>query len=182
LVVKIVRVVNQFFFRPFHYLAAISLFTLIIFQKYTVIKLTQNYATWKATHKWVGTSVLLLVFGMDMGGYLMGFYSSMHNFTLFNFFFALPWVIWIVGIYFTASIKNVQWHKFMSNMLLKGCLAVPCSRLTGATLQKWGWEESAGYYKGIGAASVVVTMWQFYDIYHLYRDMYWNVPNKSKQH
>eukprot|EP01124_Arcella_intermedia_P031128 TRINITY_DN6951_c0_g1_i1.p1 TRINITY_DN6951_c0_g1~~TRINITY_DN6951_c0_g1_i1.p1 ORF type:complete len:235 (+),score=56.80 TRINITY_DN6951_c0_g1_i1:71-775(+) len=148
-----------------HYISAILLFLIIILQKETVKKMSQNYSQWNKTHKRLGNLCLTLAFCMDVGGYFMGFYSSMTHFTFFNFFFALPWVLWIVSIYISAKTKSYQLHQLSSNMLLKGCLAVPFSRLGGALLQRCGWEEAEGYYQGIGAVSVLIAVWQCYELY-----------------
>jgi len=118
---------------------------------------------------------------MNTGGYLMGSYSLLDKFTTFSFFFALPWWLWIIGIYFTARVKYLRWHRLLSNMLLKGCLAVPCSRLTGAMFQYFGWEESAGYYQGIATAAFIIALWQIGDIYHFIKTHYWKLESETKE-
>ena len=48
-------------------------------------------------------------------------------------------------------------------MLLKGCVATPLARVAGAALQKRGWEDSQGYYVGIGAVTVATSVGQIAD-------------------
>lgn len=61
-------------------------------------------------------------------GYLMGPYSRLDNFSVFNVFFALPWVIFIFGTYFTAQSSTLWLHRLFGNMLFKGAMSVPFSR------------------------------------------------------
>jgi hypothetical protein len=58
----------------------------------------------------------------------MGPYSALPNFRLFNIFFALPWIIFVVGTYFTAKYKWIRLHRLFANMLFKGAISVPFSR------------------------------------------------------
>lgn len=58
----------------------------------------------------------------------MGRYSLFNDFMTFNMFFALPWVIWIFGIYWSANNSRIRFHRLFTNMLLKGCCSVPFSR------------------------------------------------------
>ena len=50
-------------------------------------------------------------------------------------------------------------------MVLKSCIAVPLSRVMGAYLQRSGWGEASGYYTGILATTVLIGLWQVYELY-----------------
>ena len=50
-------------------------------------------------------------------------------------------------------------------MVIKGCIAVPMSRVSGAILQREGWGEAEGYYMGILCTSIVIGIWELYEMY-----------------
>lgn len=155
-----------------HSLAAMMLTSGCLFQKQSVLEMAatkgSKFIEWKTIHKSVGNVVLVLTFLMDLGGLLMGRYSKFDDFPIFNMFFAAPWAFWIVGIYWSATAARIRIHRLLTNMLLKGCCSVPFSRAAGAALQQMGWEETRGYYQGILGVTVVVSIWQFADLYNFY--------------
>jgi len=105
---------------------------------------------------------------MDAGGFLMGSYPKLSNFSTFNIFFATPWIIFVVGTYVTATRKNVHLHRLMANMLIKGAISVPFSRLAGSVLQKLGWDEASGYYQGIFGVAALIFLWALVDVYEFF--------------
>ena len=153
-----------------HWIMAVLLFLLVFFQKLTVYKMLSGWR--KKVHSKVGYAILFLIGGMNYAGYKLGDYSSLPNFDWFIIVFAAPWAIWMVSIYITIKLKQIMLHRFLSNMLVKGCIAVPMARIVGSSLQRMGWEEGSGYYTGIGAVSLVISVWLFYDIYKIIRGRY----------
>lgn len=108
--------------------------------------------------------------GMDAAGLLMGPYPTLPHFRTFIWFFAAPWAAWLVLLYLTASPARIFYHRLLANTTVKGCLAVPLSRLGGSLLQHAGWPESDGYYIGIGAATLGVGLWVVADILLMLRE------------
>jgi hypothetical protein len=80
----------------------------------------------------------------------------------------------MIGIYFTAKKTcpvTLSLHRLLGNMMLKGCVAVPASRFAGAALQLFGkpyWNEVSGFYQGITGTSLIVCLWETYDLYVWY--------------
>ena len=97
-------------------------------------------------HRRLGYGCLTALAVMDAAGYAMGRYSAFANFDTFSVLFALPFAAWLVAIPLTARCGWMRSHRLASNMLLKGCIATPLSRLGGALLQHRGWPTAAGYY------------------------------------
>lgn len=100
---------------------------------------------------------------MDIGGYAMGQNSKLRNFSTFALYFASPWIIWVILVYFTAIKCKFAFHKYIGNMMLKGCIAVPMARVSGAFLQRYGWKTAEGYYVGILGSSILVGIWVVYE-------------------
>ena len=78
-----------------------------------------------------------MLFFMDAAGYAMGRFSSFSHFDTFSVLFALPFAVWLVGIWLTATRGWLQTHRLLSNMLLKGCIATPLARAGGALPQQF---------------------------------------------
>jgi hypothetical protein len=155
-------------------LHAISGFLLCIFvlvQKHTIIlMLEKSYKKYAYLHKYLGYTILTLISAMVYGGYALGAYSAFASFDIFSFFFALPFVLWIVGIYYTARASMITFHRLLGNMLLKGCVAVPMSRIGGAFLQGLkGWDAVSGFYQGIGGVALIILIWQTYETYEWWK-------------
>ena len=55
-------------------------------------------------------------------------------------------------------------------MLLKGCIATPLARIAGSILQGQGFENSNGYYVGIGSVTIIISIWQIIDTYYLFQN------------
>jgi hypothetical protein len=154
-----------------HAFAAVSLFLLLLYQKHSVVQMStektrSGYLDLLNIHRWIGRVAILLVLIMDLCGLLMGKYSAWEGFTTFNLFFFAPWLFMIVGIYGCASSTLIIWHRYFGNMLLKGCIATPLARLAGSWFQQMqfeGWADSHGYYFGIGAVTVLISIWQLHD-------------------
>ena len=54
----------------------------------------------------------------------------------------------------------------MGNMLMKACVAVPLARVLGSYLQKTElFEKIDGYYIGIISATILVGLWQVYELF-----------------
>lgn len=188
-----------FFLHRTHAVSAISLFLVCIYQKRSVEEMavtaneagmTKQYRIELQKHRRFGKLGLLLVLAMDICGLLMGPFSSWENFTTFNFFFFAPWLFMVAGIYGCASSKLIQWHRYFGNMLLKGCIATPIARSAGSLLQQlniyYGFSKSGdsqGYYYGIGAVTLVISLWQGKDTLDIWLDKYDKTPsliNKEK--
>ena len=105
---------------------------------------------------------------MDTAGYLMCKNSTFEHFQAFAVLFALPFAVWFVGIWLSARLGWWRAHGFLANMLLKGCIATPLSRVGGAALQRRGWDYAPGYYQGIFGVAAVIAVWQLVDIARLY--------------
>jgi len=159
-----------------HSISGVFLYTLVIFNKFFVTKMANGqYQKYVFLHRWVGRLCLLLLLSMDFAGFFMGPYSIFQSFKIFSYFFAAPWIIFCIGIYFTATIstvKQLKLHRLFGNMLLKACLATPFARLAGSYLQKKGWDEEIGYYTGIGGVSCLVGIWQCYELFQFLRDFW----------
>jgi hypothetical protein len=156
-----------------HSMSGLALFLCVMVQKHTVREMVfKSYKKYAPIHRAVGCLCLLFICGMTFGGYMLGAYSAFEGFDIFSIFFAAPWICWLFGIYLTGqpTTRMLSVHRLLGNMLLKGCIAVPISRIAGAALQKVeGWNEVSGFYQGIGGVSFLIFLWQSYDIYHWYR-------------
>ena len=117
-------------------------------------------------HRRLGYCILLACAIMDGAGYYMGRYSAFPHFETFSVWFALPFAVWLILIPLTAKLKLLHTHRLLSNMLVKGCIATPLSRVGGAHLQRMGWETASGYYVGIFGVAMVIGVWQLIDIYY----------------
>ena len=148
---------------------AMTLLAMAILQKEVVVKMRDKYAEFIATHRFLGRACLLLIGVMDAAGFVMGRWSRFENFNILSILFAAPWVVFLVGLYFTATPKWMVWHRIFGNMLLKGCIATPLSRWCGALLQRSGWRDAPGYYEGIGGVTVLVGLWSMVDLYAVFR-------------
>lgn len=95
---------------------------------------TSEYRSYKKLHKYVGFAVLISAFSMAAAGFYLGYFSNLDYFETFSYFFALPWFIWFFSIYITIKMKKFGLHRILSNSLVKGCIAVPLTRLLGAFL------------------------------------------------
>ena len=69
----------------------------------------------------------------------------------------------VIGIYGYAKQKTIHLHRYFGNMLLKGCIATPLARIAGSILQGQGFENSNGYYVGIGSVTIIISIWQIID-------------------
>eukprot|EP01084_Bolivina_argentea_P114737 204218_1 len=119
-------------------------------------------------HKLMGILTLLSVLIFDICGFLMGPYSDWDKFDIFSYFFFAPWIFMIIGVYGTAKFKMWIAHRYFSNMLLKACIVTPIARIAGAMCQNIGiWGEEFGYYYGIGAVTVMSTIWLLYELFQL---------------
>ena len=107
-----------------------------------------------------------MLFFMDAAGYAMGRFSSFAHFDTFSVLFAAPFALWLVGIWLTATSGWLRTHRLLSNMLLKGCIATPLARAGGALLQQFRPDLGIafGYYGGIGAVTVLIGVWQVFEL------------------
>ena len=124
-------------------------------------------------HRRLGYGCLTALAVMDAAGYAMHRYSAFANFDTFSVLFALPFASWLVAIPLTARCGWMRAHRLASNMLLKGCIATPLSRLGGALLQHRGWPTAAGYYSGIFGVASVIALWQVADLVLMWREAQW---------
>jgi hypothetical protein len=147
-----------------HMWSGIALFTLTVIQKAVVYGMSTSYKYYRDIHGALGFFILLLSLSMAAAGFGLGLHSALPSFVAFSVLFSAPWVFWSVSVWWSASMKRIQLHRLLGNMMLKGCLAVPLSRVVGSVLQQQGWGEAEGYYQGIGFASVVVGVWQIMDL------------------
>lgn len=152
-----------------HLWSGIGLCFLVLFQKYIVSLMSSSYKYYKDIHCALGFFILLLSLQMSIAGFFLGFKSALPNFLAFSVLFAAPWVIWAVTVWWSASAARIHTHRLLGNMMVKGCLAVPLSRVSGAYLQKYQGEVD-GYYTGIIFASTVVGVWQVFDCWLFWRD------------
>ena len=120
-------------------------------------------------HRAVGYATLATLYVFIHAGYLMCGHSTFDAFNVFAILFALPFVVWLVGIWATARLGMWGLHAFLANMLLKGCIATPLSRVGGALLQRHGWELARGYYQGIFGVAALIGVWQVADTVLLLR-------------
>jgi hypothetical protein len=124
-------------------------------------------------HRRLGYAILACLAVMDGAGYKLGSeYSAFPGFATFAKFFAAPFALWLVGIWATAKLGWLQVHRLLANMLLKGCIATPLSRIGGAILQRSGWSTADGYYKGIGGVAAIIAVWQTYELALFARDSF----------
>ncbi len=147
-----------------HSVGAVVLMALTLFQKEVVRAMARDLAGYVALHRRIGYAALAALAVMDAAGYAAGSaYSAFPGFSTFAKGFALPFAIWLVGIWATAWAGWLRSHALLGNMLVKGCIATPLSRIGGACLQRMGWPMAAGYYQGIGAVACVIGVWQAAD-------------------
>jgi uncharacterized membrane protein len=147
-----------------HGLGAVALLAMTLAQKEVVRLMSQDHARYVGVHRRLGYAALAALLIMDMAGYYMGRFSAFPHFSTFSIGFAMPFAVWLVGIWWSASARWLRLHAFLSNMLLKGCIATPLSRLGGALLQSAGWDQARGYYQGIFGVAAVIVVWQAVDI------------------
>jgi hypothetical protein len=154
-------------FLNIHATSGMLLCVIVLVQKQTVLwMLERSYAQYKVIHKYLGYVILLLICGMVYGGYMLGLYSAFPAFSTFSIFFAAPFAFWTVAIYYTARPSMISVHRLLGNMLLKGCVAVPLSRIGGAFLQNLdGWNDVSGFYQGIGGTAMIIVVWQGYELF-----------------
>ena len=174
-------IVSEFpsaFLPNLHAISGILLCALVLVQKQNVLLMMKSYKTYAFVHKWLGYIILGLISAMVYGGYMLGKFSAFKGFDVFSVFFAAPWVIWIACIYYTARPSMISIHRLLSNMMLKGCIATPLSRIAGALLQRVeGWDEESGFYQGIGGVSMIIALWQIYETC-----IWWIHIRKHKKH
>lgn len=156
------------FLQDVHIYSAILLFIATFVQK-ELVRRGIGLAKPAAVHHYLGYFVLLMANVMNAAGFFMGWgdFSNLDNFTIFIWFFAAPWPLISLGIYFSAKLSAWQWHRLFANALLKACIAVPMSRVLGAVLQRNGWEHALGYYTGIIGSTILIGLWQIADIVQL---------------
>eukprot|EP00035_Acanthoeca_spectabilis_P000649 m.74762 g.74762 ORF g.74762 m.74762 type:complete len:245 (+) comp10337_c0_seq1:94-828(+) len=148
-----------------HATGAVVLVLLMLAQKEVVVRMARAYSGNRQLHKYIGFAGLAACAVMDIAGYALGRYSAFDSFTLFSVFFAAPFAVFGVATLVSAKLRWWRVHALCANMILKGCLATPISRLGGATLQHLGWPTAAGYYQGIFGVTAVVSLWQLADLY-----------------
>lgn len=165
-----------------HSRGAIALCFLVFLQKELVRGMAQNLVAFRAAHTYVGYLTLLALFIMDAAGYLLSAFSAFERFQLFAVFFALPFALWLVGLYATARAGWWRAHAFLANMLLKGCIATPLSRLGGAALQRRGWDRASGYYQGIFGVALIIALWQAADCLSLWRELRLERRQEAQKH
>ena len=105
-------------------------------------------------HRTVGRCICAMMFFLAALGYKMRFAPTLRHFDSFSLVFAAPWsqpklqtcqqihdslvlfrLVWAVLIPTTARCGYVRCHQLLSNMALKGCLAVPVARIFTAISQ-----------------------------------------------
>lgn len=144
---------------------ACLLVLLTLLQKESVRRMAADAEGATALHRRVGYCCLAALAVMDGAGYALGSgYSKFEGFGTFVKFFAAPFALWLVGIWLSAAAGWLRTHALLGNMLLKGCIATPLSRLGGATMQRLGWSTAAGYYQGIFGVACVIGVWQLADL------------------
>lgn len=154
-----------------HSIGACVLVALTLVQKGMAAQWLVEVPAAALRHRRLGYMILVALAVMDSAGYAMGSgYSAFPGFATFAKFFAAPFALWLVGIWLTARAGWLHAHALLGNMLLKGCIATPLSRLGGAALQRCGWSTAAGYYQGIGAVTCVIGAWQLGDLVAFVRD------------
>jgi len=158
-----------------HAFFAIGIFMIVLFQKFTVSKMAKYidgtfYNAFLEYHVYCGKFCLFCVLIMDFCGLFLGRYSTWENFQTFNLFFFAPWIFMVIGIYGYAKQKTIHLHRYFGNMLLKGCIATPLARIAGSILQGQGFENSNGYYVGIGSVTIIISIWQIIDTYYLFQN------------
>ena len=150
-----------------HSYGALALVLLVLSQKEVVRRMASDYAGFARAHRVLGYATLAALATMDAAGYALCAFSTFEHFAYFAVAFAAPFALWLVGIWYTARTRRWRAHAFLSNMLLKGCIATPLSRLGGAALQRRGWPLAQGYYEGIFGVALIVGLWQAADIAYL---------------
>jgi len=169
-----------------HWCSGLALFIAVVLQKHTVLKMFRSsFSRFSLLHRKLGYLIFLLIASMTIGGYALGSYSAFDQFDVFSVFFALPWALWLIGLWWTATKttttttttstthSSLSLHRFLGNMLLKGCISVPISRLVGSLFQRIGspfWSDVSGFYQGIGCVSFVVFIWQTVELYQFLQE------------
>ena len=158
-----------------HRYGAVALVVLVLLQKEVVRAMAAafpglaarrrlGYGALAALHRRAGYAALVALAVMDGAGFVAGSaHSAFPGFRTFSYFFAAPFALWLLCIWLTAATGWLRAHAFLSNMLLKGCIATPLSRLGGAALQRLGWPTAAGYYVGIFGVACAIGLWQAAD-------------------
>lgn len=162
-----------------HGRGAIALVGLVLLQKEIVRCMASDYASFASAHRAVGYLTLTALLVMDAAGYSLCSFSTFAHFRYFAIAFALPFAVWLVGIWATARAGYWRAHAFLANMLLKGSIATPLSRLGGAALQKRGMDLAPGYYTGIFGVALVILVWQVVDFVVLARQL--RSPSRGQQ-
>jgi len=161
-----------------HSIGALSMVCMILVQKelvrsrlYNTLRSPVQYASSMLVHRRLGYAILVACLVMDAAGYAMGHFSAFPSFEVFSAWFALPFAAWLVAIPLTARAGWLRSHRLASNMLLKGCIATPLSRLGGAGLQRLGWATASGYYVGIFGVACAIGLWQVADVVGFVREV-----------
>ena len=152
-----------------HGRGALTLVALVLVQKELVRKMGlapsfASFSYFSAAHRKLGYAILAALLVMDACGYALCKYSTFEGFQWFAVVFAAPFAAWLIGIWCTARAGYWRSHALLANMLLKGCIATPLSRLGGAYLQHHGWPMASGYYQGIFAVAAIIAVWQAVDL------------------
>ena len=158
-----------------HSIFAILSVILIMIQKelirrnYLKDKIIKYLSFW-TLHYYLGYIIITCVLIFDFNGFFMRIYSDWDDFDYFSYFFFAPWIIMIMGIYFTAKLQLWKYHRLFGNMLLKGCIATPIARFAGSVLQNNSMfnflelNDEYSYYYGIGFITIIVGLWQLYEL------------------
>jgi hypothetical protein len=152
-----------------HTIAAGLLLAQAYFQKYSAMYMLPDTCIYTSTvvkaHRVNGYLTLASMSAMAIGGFELGRHGRFPGLRLFNFAFAVPWVVMIQQLY--VSIKSRDWlyHQLVGNMIVRSCLAVPLARVFSARIQQSDQVSNAiGYYLGIGTASIIIGVWQGFDL------------------
>jgi cytochrome b561 len=165
-----------------HSVTGLIMISAMLIQKYWSLERISSYrkkkdannARWMANiHKMLGILILLLMFVMAIAGFYLGKHSAFENFESFSILFAFPWIFWIFAISISIFVfRNMTWHYFFADMAFKGCLAVPCARISGTILQKFFlFSEEKGFYSGILGTSIVFGIWQIMDLFRVLKKL-----------
>jgi uncharacterized membrane protein len=154
-----------------HTVSGVLLVLLSLLQKTLIYQIAKRMATQKDVprvstmlHKRIGYAIVILASSMSIAGFCLSPYSAFDNFVGFSVLFASPWITWAILIYISAKKRFYSFHRLTGNMLVKGCIAVPLSRITGAYFQQYGWDVVSGYYQGIGLTTIIIFIWELRDI------------------
>lgn len=151
-----------------HGRGSLLLCALVLMQKEVVRWMARSggasVLSYARVHRAIGYTTLMTLVIFIYSGYSMCAHSTFEDFDIFAILFVMPFVVWLVGIWLTARAHMWKAHAFLANMLLKGCIATPLSRVGGAFLQRHGWPLSSGYYQGIFGVAAVVGVWQLSDL------------------